>query len=393
MAVSSTSRQPVPSTTRPLQGAAAKWQERMVARLPEALARLIRLQERLTMSTWSSARKHVSSELDKLRNVTTSNSPSDTPIRDGLFFQEEARLVRQLAALDAQEAGVLERDAVEVTRPEGCLCLGAGGIGRLICVLSDGLPIFEDYCGCEDGERVREAAAWASEAILAADVAVQQQQRAQQQQQRTRELLERAGIERRYEVCTFDNFRALLQRRGLMTAALRVEIDAREQAYAHGEPLRGDYIWGAAGHGKTSKAISALRAWIERGRMGRFISEGDFLDRLHASMSQKDGDGDSLLELLKTYAGLLVYDDLAMSQRTPYDRGKITSLIVARHGANLLTIFTSNYHINEAARRLSGEDGLEHGRLEGRLREMCDEWQLVTGQLRTPHREDVPAAR
>jgi DNA replication protein DnaC len=304
-------------------------------------------------------------------------------------------LLAQLADLDAQEDAVLRRDALQRDRPEGCGCLGVGGTGLLIAVLSDGLPIFEGYCPCDDGERAREAAAWANEAVEQQDADEQRQIEQARRLARSRDMLVRAGIDRRYEVCTFENLRALLAARGYLAHDNELMPDAMlaalELSYGKREPLRGDYIYGAPGHGKTSSALAALRAWIERGRSGRFIREGDFLDALHASMARKDGEGDALLEQLKT-TPLLVFDDLAMMVRSAYDRGKVVGLLVARHADNALTILTSNYSRKEAALRLSDGDGMERDRLEGRLREMCDQWQLVTGDLRTGDRDDVQGA-
>jgi DNA replication protein DnaC len=389
MALLSPSHQKAPSTTRPLQGAALKWQEAMLARLPPETVRLIRLQAAMEAGTWRTIRRSVSSDLDKLRTSRTSRS--DGSISDGLYAQEEARLVTKLAEIEAQQEAVEARQAISETRADGCICLGVGGVGTLIAVLSDGLPIFEGYCTCEDGERAREAAAWANEAVQAQEETERRRYDQTQRHARSRDIRARAGIEQRYEVCTFGNLLDLIRRRGYLTPQNEYAIRTRAHAYCEGEPLRGDFIYGPPGHGKTSFALSSLGAWIERGRSGRFIGEGDFLDRLHASMSRHDGEGDALLEDLKT-TPLLVFDDLGMMIRTTYDRGKIVNLLVARHAANKLTILTSNFSIREVSLRLSGEDTVEHERLEGRLREMCDELRLVTGQLRTPHREDVPSS-
>jgi DNA replication protein DnaC len=388
MAASSLSPRQASSTIRPLHGAALKWQQAMLARLPSEIVRLIRLQTTMDHGTWTTIRKSVITELDRLRDSRTSHSEGS--ITEAMFMQEEARLTARLAEIDAQQATVEERQALQDARPAGCVCLGVGGVGSLIAVLSDGLAIFERYCECEDGERAREAAAWANEAVQVQEEDTRRLHEQLQRQHRSRDILTRAGIDRRYEMCTFASLHALLRRRGLLTDENAYAIQTRALAYAEGEPLRGDFIYGEPGHGKTSLGISALRAWVERGRVGRFISEGDFLDRLHASMSRHDGEGETLLEELKT-TPLLVFDDLAMMTRTPFDRGKIVSLLVARHAANALTVLTSNFSIRDVALRLSGDDRLEHGRLEGRLREMCDELRLITGELRTPHRSDVPA--
>lgn len=379
-----------PPTTRPLAAVARAWQEAMLIRLPPAVAHLVRLQQVPDLGTWKTTRKSASFELDRLAS-RRADPIGDGAIRDGLFAQERARLERVLRDLDAEEPAVRERAAIAAERPDGCACLGAGGLGLLTCVLSGGQAVFEAYCGCREGRRAREAATWAQADVLAAEAAERAEAERRAGEERTRDLLTRAGIDRRYAGCTFASFRALLARRGLLTEATDLLLRAREDSYASGDPLRGDYLYGQPGRGKTSVAVSILRAWVERGRAGTFVRCGDLTDALRAGWARRDGSGDELLERLRAVP-LLVLDDFAMTVGSPVDRAVFVKLLAARHAGGLLTIFTSNYSIGEAAQRLAPEDGLyEAERLEGRLLEMCDPWQLETGQLRTGEREDGSA--
>lgn len=391
MALSSPSPPTGSCITRPLSAVAISWQETMLKRLPAETVRLIRLQQGMDRATWESTRRSVRTNLDSLAASPTTTEPG--MVRDGLFLQERLRLQLRLQELDALEPTILEHDTIQAARPSGCGCLGIGGLVPLICVLSDGTAIFERYCACPDGVQAQEAALWANEAANAQEAEDRKLDEALQRQARAQAGLDRAGIDRRYGICTFDSFRALLRRRGLLTTKTRRYLTSVEAGYSVEEPLRGDYLYGEPGHGKTSLAISCLRAWIERGRTGLFIRCGDLTDTVRASWLRRDGDADVLLERLRTIP-LLVLDDFAMLDASPSERAIFVKLLAARHAAGgaCLTIITSNYSMKEAASRLAtGDSAYEPDRIEGRLLEMCDPWKLVTGQLRTGERRDVPA--
>jgi DNA replication protein DnaC len=377
------------SITHPLNGVVTVWQEAMLQRLPETTARLIRLQQGWDRATWETTRKSVRSNLDGLAETTSEAGV----VSSGLFLQERLRLQLKLQELDALEPLILEREAIQAGQPPGCACLGVGGLAPLIYVLSDGTAVFEQYCRCPDGEAAREAALWANEAAQAQEIEDRRQDAELQRQARAREIRERAGIDQRYAICTFASFRTLLRRRKLLTPQIERFLATCEAAYGDGEPLRGDYLYGAPGHGKTSVAISCLRAWVERGRSGLFVRCGDLVDTIRASWRRRDGEADLLLERLRTVP-LLVLDDFAMHDGTSGEQAIFVKLLSARHaaGRERLTIVTSNYPPGEAAQRLAAnESPYEAERIAGRLLEMCDPWELITGKLRTGDRRDIPS--
>lgn len=389
MVLLSPSRMSDDSITRPLGGVATSWQEAMLRRLPERTARLIRLQQAMDRTTWKTTRNTVSTNLDALAGTTGEHGA----VSSGMFLQERLRLQLRLRELDALEPTIAEAEAIRATRPEDCACLGAGGLAPLICVLSDGTALFKHYCGCRDGVAAQEAALWANEAANAQEAEDERLDAELQRRAKAREVLARAGIDQRYAECTFASFRALLKRRGLLTPKIRGYLRTCETAYGEDEPLRGDYLYGAPGHGKTSIAISCLRAWVERGRSGLFVRCGDVADQVRASWTRRDGEADLLMERLRTVP-LLVLDDLAMTDASPNERALFVKVLSARHAAGRArpTIITSNYPMKEASQRLAADEAAyEAERIEGRLLEMCDPWRLVTGQLRTGERGDVPA--
>jgi len=344
------------------------------------------------LSTWETTRSTAAEQLEKLSDRQGEHAASD--VRDGLFLQEMSRLRAYLRELDLQESDVRRKAKIQESRPRGCSCLGTGGIGMLTAVMSDGLTVFEDYCvACPEGNELRELATWANAGIEEDDRIEQERVKQEQREAREREILARSGIDQRYARCTFQTFRDILTERRALRKDLDRALAAMEQAYTEGTPLRGDYIYGEPGHGKTSLQVAMARALIARGRTCIFIHYGDLLERMRAAYGRKDGSSDDLLERMRN-APVLFMDDFMMVQASRYELGRITTLLVARHaaGRRLLTGFNSNYDIKEAALRLS--EGVEDGRheakrIEGRLREMCDEIHLRTIDLRTGLREHV----
>jgi DNA replication protein DnaC len=329
--------------------------------------------------------------LEKLDQVSM-RSDGDGASRSGLFAQERARVEAQIADLDGIYDDVQARADIQRRRPPDCTCLGTGGVGRLVAVMSDGLVLFQDYCRCRDGQRAREAANWANETINEEEERDRQLLERRLKRAREQDILSRAGIDQRYAQCTFESYRKLLERRGLLTETVRKALDVMEHAYVETcDPLRGDYLHGPPGHGKTSLQIAMLRAWIEHGRSGIFMPCGDLLEQLKASFSRRDGSGDELLNRLRN-TPFLILDDIAMAPMSAYERARLVNLIAARHaaGRRLLTGFTSQYSMRDVALRLTDDDGgNDYNRILRRLREMCDETHLVTGDLSMVERQHI----
>jgi DNA replication protein DnaC len=350
----------------------------------------------MDLSTWEITRSTAAAELEtaERRRLAALNDHKDGEVvtaGDGLMFQEVSRARVRLRDLDDQEEAVRRRAELQDGRPSDCLCLGTGGVGRLLAVMSDGLTIFEDYCtACPEGIALREMSAWASVGIEEEDR--QEQERAERERQiaREREMLTRAGIDQRYAGCTFESLRALLVERQAMRPDLDRALSKIEHGYASG-PLRGDWIWGEPGHGKTSLQTAMARMLIAQGRSCVVMHYGDLLEKMRLAYGRKDGSGDELMERLRNVP-VFFLDDFMMVQASKHEIGRVTTLLVARHaaGRRLLTGFTSNYSIREASLRLTGDDGgYDAKRIEGRLREMCDELPWKTVDLRTGLREHV----
>lgn len=383
--------------TRPLAGIKEAWTQALLRRLPADSARLMRLQQVMSLAEWETTRKSLHGELERVEQQLTRLSNAERgedqteharAIQLGMWQQEQARLRSELHRLDGLETVVQERHAIQVTRPEGCVCLGLGGLDTPV-YLAGSTPMYGDYClACPEGLAAQDAAAWVNEALDQEEETEERRRQQQTHQKRTRTLLAQAGVDYRYRGYTFDTFRTFLQEQGAWTEAIADELALREESYRHGEPERGDFLWGEPGHGKTSTGTCCLRAWVERGRAGLFVRASDYTDTIKEMMAKRNGSLDEY-RLRVRQVSLLILDDLGMTSMTEVDRRELSVLLYARHaaGKRKITIITSNYPPAEVAARLAADNDVERDRLAGRITEMCDVLHLETRHLRRGREE------
>jgi DNA replication protein DnaC len=158
------------------------------------------------------------------------------------------------------------------------------------------------------------------------------------------ELLERAGVPKRYLQCTMKNYRGK-------------KPDDRP-----------GFITGPPGVGKTHLAVALLRDQIiEEGReAGRFMRTVDLLKEIRNSFQEKSAETE--LSLLKKYGRdvpFLVIDDLGTEKCTDWVEQTLYDLIDRRYVDMLPTVITSNLSLDEIEAHYIG-----HGkRLASRI---CD---------------------
>lgn len=145
--------------------------------------------------------------------------------------------------------------------------------------------------------------------------------------------------------------------------------------------LKGAYITGHAGIGKTHAACGAIRAFVEAhvrdfegtaiylGPRARFVSAPEWFAMMRATYNKRGVDES---EVFDRYArcGLLVLDDLGKGSRTDWAAERIYMLMDYRLSHRLPTIITSNYNIGEVASILSTDEQSQEA-IASRIGGMC----------------------
>lgn len=384
------------------------WQEAMLKQLRRAdpdLAERIVMQAIPRPAELSSKRTGLHAEREKLEQriqvlqAQTAQAQDEEQHRSILFslstFRQHLSVVnRALGELAELESGVRRRAALESQRFDTCDCLGVGGTGRIMAVIEH-VPMMETICPiCPEGTRLRIRMMQIDARCDLEEVLAEQARAAEEAAVKEREILERSGIPEIYANGTFET---VLMLPVSVTKDFEdwVEIAASRYDALTGAPYpQGMFLWGAAGHGKTSLLAAIGHACARHGIPVMFTSVLKLMDTMRAGYGRKDGSSDALLERAKAVPVLLL-DDLGMQQGTEHERARILAILQERHsqGSRLLTCFSSNYTVKRAAEMIAGGPGAyeeEVARIEGRLREMATEVLFENLDLRVPaHRQHV----
>jgi DNA replication protein DnaC len=226
------------------------------------------------------------------------------------------------------------RDAIQYRRPEGCICLGVGGLPVFVQGVGYGAIrryygddydhdfVFDTYCGCPDGRRIQaehRARRIAARGGIDAETA------------RRRQLLTQAGIPPQYADCTFDSYP-----QSAATSSAVAQI--RRWAMNDANPFL--LIWGEYGRGKTGLSISALRARVlEHDDTGLFAALPDLLH--HARRLIPENGMHQLIEDVKRLP-VLVLDDVAAEKASEFVDQTLFVILDYRKSHQLRTVCTSN---------------------------------------------------
>lgn len=176
------------------------------------------------------------------------------------------------------------------------------------------------------------------------------------EQDRVRRLVEAAGIPPRYRHCRLSNFQTSspspAERAQLQGARTLAEHYVEGFLQEGGFRQSGLLFVGPPGVGKTHLAVGVLVELTERYRVrGRFAEFTSLIHQIQATFDP--GSPESKREILDPLMGaeLVVLDELGAQQMTPWVRDILYLIINHRYTRQLPTIFTTNYLLDETAKK------------------------------------------
>lgn len=145
-------------------------------------------------------------------------------------------------------------------------------------------------------------------------------------------------------------------------------------------PSGGLYICGEFGTGKTWLAAAIGNAVARKRKRVLFGTFSGITEKLIAA--QKYGTFSTEWEMYVYKADLLIIDDIGKEKPTEWKLQTLFKLIDERGGANLPTVFTSNYTLAKLCERISpdNDDGITAGAIKDRLK--CFVPLILTGESR-----------
>ncbi len=182
-----------------------------------------------------------------------------------------------------------------------------------------------------------------------------------------------ANLPKRYQHCTFANFRAYNESLQHALDAAKLLTDRFPTASTREQLGRGLFLDGAPGVGKTHLAVAVLKAIVEKSAARALFY--DTRDLLRVIRSTYDPSiRTTELEVLRPVmtVDLLVLDDLGAEKTSEWVEETMNLIVNTRYNERRVTIFTSNYlDIPDDTDSNSLLFRIGH-RMRSRLHEMCD---------------------
>ena len=108
----------------------------------------------------------------------------------------------------------------------------------------------------------------------------------------------------------------------------------------------GLFLYGNPGTGKTHLAISILRALLDKGVDGYFMTLKEYYDKIMGTFNDKSRHKDEVTIKPKTVK-ILVVDDIGAEKISDWRMDESRTLLDYRYNHGLTTIFTSNFTKNQ----------------------------------------------
>lgn len=158
------------------------------------------------------------------------------------------------------------------------------------------------------------------------------------------------------------------------------EIKAFYDGYTNNKDVRGIYLYGNFGSGKSYFIAALFNELARKGYDSIIVYLPELIRSLKASFSNtEDNEFESRFNELKE-TPLLLLDDIGAENVTNWSRDEIIGSIVQyRMENNLPTFFTSNYSMDELARKLEGynQDKLAANRIMERIKFISTEIEMI----------------
>lgn len=184
----------------------------------------------------------------------------------------------------------------------------------------------------------------------------------------SRRLLQESKIPKRYEECSFDNYKTTGDDPTLVSAKRDVQTFLKKFP----EVDFGLLLVGSLGVGKTHLAVALLKGLIlEKRCVGLFYDFRDLLRDIQMSWDPVAQTSELVVIRPVLQAEVLVLDELGANKPTEWARDMVAHIINTRYNDKKLTIFTTNY-LDKPSK--PGEETLTDrigARMRSRLYEMC----------------------
>ena len=219
----------------------------------------------------------------------------------------------------------------------------------------------------------------------AEQAAKKEAERIAEEQKRKRERIERllgkSGIKKRFQLRTFDNFKADTPERQRCYKIAKRYADTFKQRYENGDGL---YIEGTNGTGKTHLAAAIALQLINEGVPVICKTSTDMLLDIKKTFERGDISESAVLGIYKS-ADLLIIDDLGKEQCSDWSMSILYSILNDRYEDMKPTIITTNYGAEDLIRALTpkGYDNTKIVAIISRLRETSTVITMAWDDYRT----------